>query len=225
MADLELVEKAWAEQAPVIRRFIDVRPHYEQLCGEVAYILRKRLDEQRVEYAAVTQRAKTLKSFLEKVSSKQYARPLEELTDLAGVRVVYLYKKHRAAIESIVEDEFAVTEKVDKVERQEPDQFGYGALHYLVRLGGKSVGARYDDLKALTCEIQVRTVVQDAWAMISHHLTYKHESEIPKTLRRKLNALVGVFETADEQFDQVRAERDAMMQQPLDRETFETFLH
>jgi GTP pyrophosphokinase len=59
----------------------------------------------------------------------------------------------------------------------------------------------------LVCEIQVRTILQDAWAIISDHLSYKQESGIPKQLRRKLNALSGLFETADDRFDQLRDER------------------
>jgi len=122
-------------------------------------------------------------------------------------RVVYLYKTDLPEIEHLIESEFEVIEKVDKVEEQESDKFGYGALHYLVHLGRKSSGARYDDLRGMVCEIQVRTVLQDAWAVVAHHLSYKQESDIPKALRRKLNSLSGLFETADDQFDQVRTER------------------
>lgn len=57
------------------------------------------------------------------------------------------------------------------------------------------------------CEIQVRTVLQDAWAIVAAHLSYKQESDVPKQLRRKLNALSGLFETADSQFDRLRDER------------------
>src|SRR5205085_1775887 len=85
--------------------------------------------------------------------------------------------------------------------------FGYGALHYLVHIGKKSSGARYDDLKALVCEIQVRTVLQDAWAIFDHHLSYKQEADIPNVLRRKINSLAGLFETADDHFDQLNVER------------------
>lgn len=95
-----------------------------------------------------------------------------------------------------------------KSDEQEEDKFGYGALHYLIRLGRKSSGARYDDLKGLVCELQVRTIGQDAWAIIDHHLSYKQESDVPKKLRRKINSLSGFFETADDQFDRIREERE-----------------
>jgi len=206
--DSDELENTWNEKPEIILSFIKAHPQYEQLCSEVAYILTKRMDEQNIEYSAITSRAKTLKSFSEKLSRKDYKNPLMEVTDLAAVRVVYLYKNDRPIIEKIIESEFKIIEKVDKVAEQEADKFGYGALHYLVNLGRKSSGARYDDLKGLVCEIQVRTVLQDAWAIIDHHLIYKQESDIPKVLRRKINSLSGLFETADDQFDRVRIDRE-----------------
>lgn len=204
---IDEIARIWNERADVIRTFIEVRPQYEQLCGEVAYILEKRMKESAAQYAAISFRAKTLRSFSEKLLRKQYANPLVEITDFAGVRLVYLYKSDRILIEDIIESEFQVIEKVDKVEEQGADKFGYGALHYLVHLGRKSSGARYDDLKGMICELQVRTVLQDAWAIIDHHLSYKQESDVPKVLQRKLNSLSGLFETADDQFDRVKIER------------------
>ncbi len=202
------LEALWREQPELISDFLSKRPHYEQLAAEAQYILRTRLQQARIEFSAVTARAKTLKSFLEKITRKSVADPLKDITDLAGVRVVCLYRSELDAIETIVRDEFDVVEKVDKLVGQGADRFGYGAIHYVARLGKKSSGARYDDLKGLLCEIQTRTVLQDAWAIIDHHLIYKKEADIPTPLRRKMNSLVGLFETADDQFDQIRKERD-----------------
>jgi ppGpp synthetase/RelA/SpoT-type nucleotidyltranferase len=57
--------------------------------------------------------------------------------------------------------------------------------------------------------MQVRTVVQDAWAIIQHHLVYKRESQVPSHLQRKLNSMAGLLETADDQFESIRREREA----------------
>jgi len=235
--DIDELSKAWTDNPELIREFMDLRPQYDQLCSEVAYILDKRLKGRQIEFSAITRRAKSLRSFTEKLTRKNYACP-EDVTDIAGVRVVYLYKADRAKIEQLIESEFGVIEKADKVDEQDEDKFGYGGLHYLVHLGRKSSGARYDDLKHLVCEIQVRTVLQDAWAIIAHHLSYKQESDIPKVLRRKLNSLSGLFETADDQFEQVRAERKlyrksverkgksegAFLDQEINLDTFKEFL-
>jgi ppGpp synthetase/RelA/SpoT-type nucleotidyltranferase len=152
-----------------------------------------------------------LNSFLEKLQRKDYEKPFEQLTDLAAARVVCLYRSDLAKVAEMIRSEFVVVEEVDKLEELGVDQFGYGARHFIVRLGTTSTGARYDDLKKLVCEVQVRTVVQDAWAIIQHHMIYKRESQVPKPLQRRLNSLAGLFETVDDQFESIRGERDAYL--------------
>ena len=215
----------WTRSPGVIRSFLEKRPDYEQLCNEIRYTLEKRLSKDGIEFSTITARAKTLNRFLDKMARKKYRNPFSEITDFAGVRVVCLYVDDITLIEKIIEDEFVVVEKVDKLTDKEPDQFGYGAIHYIVKLGKKSAGARYDDLRAYVCEIQVRTVLQDAWAIIGHHLVYKRESAVPKALQRKLNSLAGLFETADDQFQQVRNERERYLARVTDsRKSAKAFL-
>ena len=197
----------WTTKPEVIRQFLELRSRYEAMCQEVQYILGKRLQDSEIEVSAITSRAKTLNSFLEKLDRKSYENPFSDITDLSGVRVVCLYLDDINRIEAILRKEFEVIEKVDRLRDREPDRFGYGAVHFIVRLGKRSSGARYDDLKTLVCEIQVRTVLQDAWAIIDHHLVYKNEASVPKQLQRKLNSLSGLFETADDQFQQIRVQR------------------
>jgi ppGpp synthetase/RelA/SpoT-type nucleotidyltranferase len=202
------IDSVWVEEPEKIREFLNCRPEYEQLGTEIVYILEKKLREAKIEISSVTTRAKTLNSFLEKITRKSYTEPFKEITDFAGVRIVFLYESSFKDIEAIIGREFEVVEKVDKLNDKGLDRFGYGAIHYIVKLGSESSGARYDYLKKLKCEIQVRTVLQDAWAIIDHHLVYKNESDIPTTLQRKLNSLAGLFETADNQFEILRQERE-----------------
>lgn len=204
----QYADSAWQSSPEVIKQFLEQLPDYEQLCIEVAYILKKCIKSKGIEVAAVTNRAKTLKSFLEKIQRKQYDAPFTEVEDFGGVRVVCLYASDLEKIESIIQAEFDVVGKVDTFRDKKPDQFGYGAIHYVVRLGSNSSGARYDGLKTLKCEIQVRTVLQDAWAIIDHHLVYKRESDVPQQLQRKLNGLSAILENADGQFDIIRGERE-----------------
>src|SRR3954447_23257501 len=179
------VDDLWAAQPHVIRKFLELRPRYASLGEEVAYILRTAIRRAGIEFAAITFRAKTMESFCEKVARKKNSSPLSEITDFAGVRIVYLYKSDKEKLEALIEKEFNVIEKVDTGETSDPAKFGYGALHYLINLASGSSGARYDELKNLTCEIQVRTILQDGWAIVAHHLSYKQEADVPPQLRRK----------------------------------------
>jgi len=81
----------WEEDPETIRRFLEQAPEYEQLASEVSYILKKGIAKAGIVVSAVTFRAKTLNSFLEKISRNKYRGPFSEITDFAGVRAVCLY--------------------------------------------------------------------------------------------------------------------------------------
>lgn len=202
----------WTKNPAVIKSFIGALPEYQQLCTEVEYILRKRVAEISVETSFIGSRAKTLNSFMEKLKRKSYVDPFNQLTDFAGARVVCLYSNDIPKVIEIVRREFNVIEEIDKLEELESNKFGYIGQHFIVELGRGSSGARYDDLKALKCEIQIRTVVQDAWSIIQHHMVYKNESQVPTKLIRKLNSLAALFETVDDQFELIRTQRDTYVE-------------
>ncbi len=212
------VERLWKENTESIKRFIDRQPDYEKLCAEVAYILNRELNKAEIEYSTITYRAKSLNSFLEKIQRKSYRDPVTGITDFAGVRVVCLYIDDLIRLEKVIGENFEVGEKIDKLTNRKADQFGYGAIHFIVRLGKNASGARYDDLKNLVCEIQTRTVLQDAWAIIDHHLIYKNESNIPSVLRNRLNLLAGNFQSTDEKFSDLRADRENYLKKVADSE-------
>ena len=219
------LEKFWKSNTEIIRKFLEKNNDYESLCSEISYILKKKLTNEHIEFSSIIFRAKTLNSFLEKIQRKTYKKPFDEITDFAGVRIVYLYQADLEKIEHHINEEFTVVERIDKLNDKGSDKFGYGAIHYIVKIGKNSLGARYDDLKDLTCEIQVKTVLQDAWSIIDHHLVYKRESEIPTSLRRKLNSLAGLFETADNQFDSIKKEREQYIKDVSDSSQTPSFLN
>lgn len=201
-------DSVWEKSPNLIKGYLNLLPKHEKLCEEIEYILKTTLKKSGIEIAHITRRAKEINSFCEKIYRKNYENPLVDITDLAGVRVVFLYKTDHHEIEKIIENEFEVIEKQNKLDNSNAERFGYGAFHYLVKIKGNHIGARYDDLRSLVCEIQVRTILQDAWGIVAHHLSYKNETDVPQTLIRKLNALSGLFETADDQFENLRTARN-----------------
>ncbi len=123
------------------------------------------------------------------------------------------YAEDLPRLSDIVKESFEVLEEDDKTESQGIDRFGYGGIHFLVKLGNNSSGARYDDLKAKVCEVQLRTVMQDAWAVVSHHLLYKREEDVPTQLKRNVNALAGALDAADIAFQAIKRDRDSYLEQ------------
>jgi ppGpp synthetase/RelA/SpoT-type nucleotidyltranferase len=61
------LDSMWSKNPEIIRQFISQQNDYEKLCAEVAYILSRELEKAKIEFSAITHRAKTLKSFLEKL--------------------------------------------------------------------------------------------------------------------------------------------------------------
>ena len=64
--------------------------------------------------------------------------------------------------------------------------------------------AEYRRFKGFKVEIQIRTVIQHAWAEIEHDLGYKRELAIPKAVKRKFFQLAAMLEMADEGFTSIK---------------------
>src|SRR5262245_56322197 len=161
---------------PIRDTYTRLRPKYQQLASEVEFALKRRLEERHIEIASIASRAKAIDSVVQKISRKQYDDPMSEIPDFAGVRVVCLYDSDLPEIQRLIEQAFQVAEATDKMEVLGADRMGYQGRHFVVRLGPQFCGDRYEGLHDLHCEIQARTVLQDAWAQISHHLVYKTEA-------------------------------------------------
>jgi putative GTP pyrophosphokinase len=186
-----------------------IQPKYEKLATEVEYILQDALVEERVPIASLSKRVKSVESFTDKLRRKTYNNPLLDITDLAGVRIVSYFRGDLARLEYMIRRHFQVLEKVDKFAAMEADKFGYMAIQFIVCLKGNYLGARYDELHGLRCEIQTRAVLADAWAILNHHLVYKKQGALPQEAARKINALAAVVETAETQFEEIRREIEA----------------
>ena len=68
-----------------------------------------------------------------------------------------------------------------------------------------NTGSRQIALPRIPFEIQVRTIGQDAWASVSHHLAYKQETSFPPDQFRDLYALSALFYLADTHFEFLKA--------------------
>ena len=228
---------AAAEPNRLAEEYAARREEYAQLCSEVEYLCRTKVREKGIEVAHVTARVKTLTSLAQKALRKGYADPMKEATDIAGVRVVYLYESDLPRLTRLVRGTFQVNEEVGKTTK-DVDRFGYSAQHFVVTLKRSTSGARFRELHDLCCEIQIRTVLQDAWAIIDHHLRYKSEAQIPSPLRRGIHALAAILENADSQFAGLRrAQRrylrqisrakrslDALLDLEVNRDTLREYL-
>ena len=211
---------------------------YRSLRQEVDFILEAALQDAGIKTHSVTSRVKTRESFLEKVDRKTYVDPFAETPDLVGARVVCLFLEDLPRLRALVEEWFEILEEDDKVETAAPETFGYMSHHFVCRLRQEHTGPRYDRIKDIRFELQCRTILQDAWANVSHYLAYKGESSVPDELRRDFHALSGLFYVADRHFQLFfgatkRSDESAVKEVdnsstsdlPLDRPRLQALLH
>lgn len=182
---------------------------YESFASEVEHQLKKILKAKGIVYNAITYRLKKRKSLSEKIDRKndKYTA-LSDLTDIAGVRVITYYAEDVDKVAEIVEREFVIDKEnsIDKRNALEPDRFGYCSVHYVAEMSRERLNLpEYQAYAGLKCEIQIRSVLQHAWAEIEHDLGYKSEVAIPKGIRRSFSRLAGLLEIADKEFQEIRS--------------------
>ncbi|WP_440558009.1 GTP pyrophosphokinase [Streptomyces sp. SCPE 10] len=189
------------DEAEIRKRFVENEVLYQNLRTEILYCLQKAFSApQSIKIHSITARVKTIDSFVEKVTRKSYTSPFEQTEDLVGARVVCLFIADLSGIKDVLHSTFDVASEEDKVNEGEASSFGYMSHHFICRLSAAHSGPRYDTIKEIKFEIQVRTILMDAWANISHYLAYKNEESIPADLVRDFHALSGLLYVADRQF-------------------------
>jgi ppGpp synthetase/RelA/SpoT-type nucleotidyltranferase len=157
--------------------------------------------------AVVQARPKSLSSFGEKAVRKahKYSSPITQLTDLCGARVITTTEEEAHRICGFINEEFQVDRpnSLDVRTRLRSSEFGYLSYHYVVELGDKPIlGFRIPRaIQGRKAEIQVRTLLQHAWASISHDRIYKSQFKVPEFLHRNLARIAALLEQADDEFD------------------------
>ena len=155
------------------------------------------------------------------------------ITDLVGVRVICLYESDVPLARQLLIDSFDLVSETDKshnIDAQEA-AFGYKGLHLDLRLAvGRRDLPEYRRFRDLRFEVQIRTIVQDAWSVLDHKIKYK--KEIPLTLKRRINRLAALFELADQEFLNIRNEtarleaaavKAALTAAPIEPESLDAF--
>lgn len=141
---------------------------------------------------------------LRRVSTSPQDREWTLVTDLLGIRIVCPFMADIPVVEQHIAQEFAVVEREMKGAEFSFKEFGYESLHYLVKLP-QDVVESFNVPDSLVCEIQMRTILQDAWAEVEHELVYKSDhTPFDDSLRRKLAALNANLSLADMIFHEIR---------------------
>jgi len=186
---------------------------YLTFAKKVKQLIEDLLIEYEMEIHSIDYRVKTEDSLQTKLKRKNYKyKKKSDITDIVGIRIVTRYEDTVDNIASIIESEFCVddTNTIDKRKAMDPDRFGYLSLHYIVSLDGKrSSLPEYRILNDLTFEIQIRSILQHAWAEAGHDLGYKSKVEVPRDVQRDFSRLAGLLELADKELISIRDKLDS----------------
>ena len=181
---------------------------YEDFTPVVANLLKGILVIKEIRVHSITSRVKSRESLRRKVNREddKYTK-LDDITDLAGIRIITYFADQVDLIARIVEQEFDVDREhsVDKRELIDPEKFGYLSLHYVVKLPSYRLQLiEYQRFQHCQVEIQIRSILQHTWAEIEHDLGYKTSHAVPRDIRRSFSRLAGLLELADEEFVKIR---------------------
>ncbi len=171
------------------------------------------LDEAGINYLSVTGRTKGVASFAEKAGRTVGGRPvftdpLREITDQIGIRVITYVHSDVSAVAELLSDQVVVKEDRDMgQETASEGRFGYASRHLLIELDAAREGDRaHAALRGRVAQVQVRTVLQHAWAEFEHDIRYKGDvpDEHARDLDRRFTLAAGLLELADQEFSAIR---------------------
>jgi len=195
---------------------------YKELEEKLELLFEKLLISNNISFLQIESRVKSLPSFLDKVYRLISAnKNLEDIfNDLVGIRLVTYYNEDVDQITDLIERKFKIHSKNSEYEshKRAPDQFGYSSIHYKVSLSpDKNYSTELTKFQGIIFEVQVRTVVQHAWATIDHKIRYKTAEEIPRDIRREIFQLSALFELADSQFLSIKKKLETKARKDLEK--------
>ncbi|WP_148615387.1 DUF429 domain-containing protein [Nocardioides rubriscoriae] len=186
--------------AEAVRTYGARHAELTRLGHDAVDLVRGILDEAGINYLSVTGRTKTVASFAEKAArtvagTPLYDDPLTQLTDQVGVRVITYVAGDVDAVADVLAEQVTVTDDRDLgQETASEGRFGYASRHLLL------------DLDRQLVQVQIRTVLQHAWAEFEHDIRYKGTvpDEHAREFDRRFTLAAGLLELADREFAEIR---------------------
>lgn len=189
----------------ILENYRKEKENYLKLEQVVAGLLQDTVKKSNILVTGIEHRLKGEKSLEGKLyKNGEWYQKLEDLTDLLGARIICYFGDDVYKIGKQVEQLFEIDweNSSDKSALIDARSFGYLSLHYICYLPS---GAGYpEEICNKKFEIQIRTILQHAWAAIEHDLGYKSEFGVPRTVTREFARLAGLLEIADDEFMRAR---------------------
>jgi len=205
-----------AKASQFLEQYLNAYPAYALAAKEAKVFVDEALKGVQLPIHSVASRAKSVNSLRRKVRTKGYRNPRSELTDIVGVRIITYFARDMDAVVKELRVSLDVSKKKSRDARKELEaaEFGYRSAHLIVRLRkADAAKPEYSILKRLWFEIQVRSILDHAWAEIEHEAVYKSGVLYPKPVLRRFHAVAGALEVLEDIFAQLSLERDRLVEE------------
>jgi ppGpp synthetase/RelA/SpoT-type nucleotidyltranferase len=194
---LENNEKKYKELMALVKRYLEVLFEAEMADRDIVqkmYTRKDRSGDADIKRTASVV-AKIIK-FREKHPDEWKTKSAIHIHDIVACRIVVFY---RHQIDYVIDKIRKTTDHnfLRVVHDEYKNKFGYHA-HHLV------VSSRRADLTNLLCEIQVKTVLHDAWSSRTHSFTYKPPAKVGKSVQQLMESIGDSVEAIEVQTDYLR---------------------
>lgn len=199
------------EKSEIEQNFRDNHSHYFKLKSAASSMAEQALIDQRIDFLSMQGRIKDFTSFWEKITRKSYSDPFTQCTDIVAIRFIVFLERDIKKIEHILREIFEIDEEnsVDKTIPEKASHVGYRSLHLVCSLGERRQNLpEYAQISRYRFEVQVRTVLQHAWAEIEHKRNYKGRYALPPELEHRLMITAGTLEMVDREFSNISVDAE-----------------
>ena len=200
--------------ADPVREYSQLHPTLVAAGEQAVALVTGILDDAGINYLSVTGRTKTVASFAEKARRTNaqgkplFVDPLRDIGDQLGVRVITYVHSDVSAVADLLGDQVVVHDDRDMgQETAQEGRFGYASRHLQIGLDAVREGQpAYAELAGRIAQVQIRTVLQHAWAEFEHDIRYKGSipEEHASDFDRRFTLAAGLLELADQEFSTIR---------------------
>lgn len=195
------------DKAKLLAQYTAAKPRYEEALYRFLQMVKSALLEKGLK-PTMKGRVKDFESYyakklrLLKLAWTEKTAPLP-VNDILAIRLVCPFLGDLAVVEKVLSGLFAIEEIERKGAERSFREFGYESIHVLVRIPDE-IAPFCPHLERNVVEIQLRTILQEAWAEVEHELVYKAEfTPFDEPLRRKLAALNANLTLSDIIFQEI----------------------
>jgi len=189
------------------KRFVADKATYDLASQQATALIKEILVNSPVLIHVIGARCKESSSLWLKLCDRGYWQPKRQLTDLVAARIITYYRDDVPVIVDALNNALEIDphKSVDKREELEAVEFGYTSVHLIARTKGSwSTSPLYFALRSRWFEIQVRSVLEHAWAEIEHEVVYKSGIKYPAHIKRRFARIAGAIEMIEDEFVALR---------------------